>query len=95
MQVPGVDFTESFYPVASDTSTMILIGLTLYYEYYGWITELCDVEAAFQNPKMEVEMYIEWPEVILDLVIITKEFMEEYFIFLGKLMHENFGAALL
>ena len=31
MQVPGVDFTESFYPVALDTSTRILIGLTLYY----------------------------------------------------------------
>ena len=31
MQVPGVDFTESFYPVALDTSTRILIGLTIYY----------------------------------------------------------------
>ena len=29
MQVPGVDFTESLSPVAPDTSTRILIGLTL------------------------------------------------------------------
>ena len=30
MQVPGVDFIDSFLPVASDTSTRILIGLALY-----------------------------------------------------------------
>ena len=30
IQVPGVDLTESFSPVASDTSTRILVGLTLY-----------------------------------------------------------------
>ena len=29
MKVPGVDFTESLYPVASDTSTRILIGMNL------------------------------------------------------------------
>ena len=32
MQVPGVEFTESFLPVASDTSTRIVIRLTLYHE---------------------------------------------------------------
>ena len=31
MKVPGVDFTDSFYPVASDTSTRILIGPALYH----------------------------------------------------------------
>ena len=35
MQVPGVDFIGSFSPVASDTSTRILIGMTLYHEEYG------------------------------------------------------------
>ena len=59
MQVPGVDFTESFSPVVSDTSTRILIGLTLYYEDNGWTAKLCDVEAAFIHTNMEVEMYIE------------------------------------
>ena len=29
MQVPGVDFIDSLSPVVSDTSTIILIGLTL------------------------------------------------------------------
>ena len=54
MQVPGVDFTESFYPVAPDASTRTLIELTLYYEDDVWIADICDVEAAFLHPKMEV-----------------------------------------
>ena len=51
MQVPGVDFTESFYPVASDTSTRI-IGLYLYYEDNGCIAESHGVEAEFLHPNM-------------------------------------------
>ena len=72
MQVPGVDFIDSFSPVTSDTSTRILIGLTLYYKYYWWVAELCGMEAASLHPNMEVEMYIKWPEGIVDLGIITK-----------------------
>ena len=72
MQVPGVDFTESFSPVISDTSTSILIGLNLYHEEEGWITEICDVEAEFLHPNITVEMFIECPEVIVDLGIIIK-----------------------
>ena len=54
MQVPGVNDTELFSPVASDTSIRIMIGLNLYYEDYVWIADICDVEAAFLHPKMEV-----------------------------------------
>ena len=82
MQVPGFDFTESLLPVVSDTSTSILIGLTLYHWKYGWIAELCDVDAEFLHPNTEVEMYIKWPEVIMDFGIITKKSMEEYCILL-------------
>ena len=40
-------------------------------------------------------MYIEWPEVIVDLGIITKDFLEEYCILLGKSMYGDVDAALL
>ena len=40
-------------------------------------------------------MYITWPEGIVYLGIITKEFMEEYFILLENLMYVNVDAALL
>ena len=64
MQVPGSEFTESLSPVASDSSKITLIELTLYYEDDGWIAELCDVKAAFLHPNMEVEIYIEWTEIL-------------------------------
>ena len=60
----------------SDTSTKILIGLTLYYEYDGCIAEICVVEAAFLHPNMEVKMYIGWTQGIVDLGIISEEFLK-------------------
>ena len=72
----GVDFTDSFSPVASETSTRILIVLNLYYEDDACITELCDVESAFINFNMEVRIYIKWPEGIVDLGIMREAFRE-------------------
>ena len=50
MQVLGVDFTEKFSPVANDTSTRIIILLTLYYRHLGWECEVFDVEGHFLSP---------------------------------------------
>ena len=47
------------------------------------------------HPNTEVEMYNEWLEVIVYLVIIIKEFLEEYCILLGKLISTNGNAVLL
>ena len=69
--------------------------MTLYHEEYVWIANVCDAEAAFLHCNMEVEMFIEWNEGIVDLGIIAKEFMEEYCILLEKSMNGNFDAALL
>ena len=71
-----------------------MIGLNLYYEDDVWISELCDAEVAFIHPNTEVEMYIGWPEDIVDLVIISKDFLREYCILLVKLMYGNFDADL-
>ena len=40
-------------------------------------------------------MFIKWPEGILDLGIITKEFLVEYCILLEKSMYGNVHSALL
>ena len=40
-------------------------------------------------------MYIEWLEGIVDLGIISKEFLREYCILIGKSMHGNVDAELL
>ena len=44
---------------------------------------------------MKVDMYIEWSEGVLGLVIISEEFLREYCILLGQLMYGNDDAALL
>ena len=90
MQVPGVDSTKSLLPVASDTSTRILIDMN-----YVWVAEVYDVESSSLHPNMEVEMFIEWHEVIVDLGITTKEFMEEYCILIGNSMYGNVDAVIL
>jgi hypothetical protein len=47
MQIPGVDYTEYFAPVASDTAIRTIIGLHLYYEHKykadKWKLEMFDV----------------------------------------------------
>ena len=53
------------------------------------------MEEAFLHPNMKLEIYIEWPEGIVDLGIKTKEFLEEYCIFLVKSMYGNFDAEIL
>ena len=44
---------------------------------------------------MPVEMFIEWPEVIVDLGITKEELLEEYLILLGKSMYGNMDADIL
>ena len=53
------------------------------------------MKAALLHPNTEVDMYIKWPEGIVDLGIITREFLEKYCISLGKSVHENVETALL
>ena len=53
------------------------------------------MEEAILHTNMEFNMYIEWPQGILYLGIITKEFLAECCILLVKSMYGNFDAALL
>ena len=95
LQVPGVDFTEKFSPVANDTSTRILIGMTLYFsDKFSWVCETFDVEAAFLEPYLDIEMYIDWPEGIVDLGFISEEQKRTTCIQLRRSMYGNVDAAL-
>ena len=94
MQVPGVDFTEKFIPVANDTSTRIIILLTLYYKNQGWECEVFDVEAAFLEPYLDNEMYINWPEGIVELGFLTPEERDSTCVRLERSMYGNVDAAL-
>ena len=63
-QVPGVDYTETFSPVATDTSVRTVWAVSLYYQdkYDDWTMEMVDVETAFLNADLDEEIYIEVPE---------------------------------
>jgi hypothetical protein len=59
MMIPGVDFTERFSPVSTDEALRIQIGINLKKYILGWRTYTFDIEAAFLEPTMDNEMYIE------------------------------------
>ena len=63
-QIPGVDFTESFSPVATDSAVMTFWAMSLYYRKHhdDWANEMVDIETAFLNADLEEEVYIQIPE---------------------------------
>ena len=58
-QIPGVDFTESFSPVAGDTTIRTVLATAM---YLGWSCKAIDVEAAFLNADLEEDVYVEIPQ---------------------------------
>ena len=94
MQVSGVDFTKKLSPVANNTSTRIIILLTLYYKRSGWECEEFDVEAAFLVPFLDDEMYVKWPEEIVELGFLTPEERDSTCVRLERSMYGNVDAAL-
>jgi hypothetical protein len=77
MQIPGVDYTESFAPVASDTAIRTIIAMFLYYQNKNrsdiWKLEMFDVEAAFLNAELTKPVYIEWPQGMEEMGFINQE----------------------
>jgi len=94
MQVYGIDYKESFSPVASSSSVRMGIALTLYFEDEDWICEVIDIEAAFLEGDIEEPMYIEWPEGMVELGFLTLEEFQETCAELQKGMYGNVDAAL-
>ena len=93
-QIPGVDYTESFSPVATDATIQILLIYTLWKYHEGWRCEMFDVEAAFLNAELENTMYLKWPEGMRELGFITEEQEKNECIKLVRSMYGNVDAAL-
>ena len=90
-QIPGVDFTESFAPVATDTTTCIIFAFVLFKT--NWDCEIVDVEAAFLNADLDEDLYIDYPEGVVELGFETKDTAINYCILLDKAMYGAVQAA--
>ncbi|KAL0298826.1 UNVERIFIED_CONTAM: Retrovirus-related Pol polyprotein from transposon RE2, partial [Sesamum radiatum] len=58
-QRPGVDFEETFSPVAMPKSIRIMLAIAAWYGYEIW---QMDVKTAFLNSFVEEEIYMDQPE---------------------------------
>ncbi|KAL0445461.1 UNVERIFIED_CONTAM: hypothetical protein Slati_2268800 [Sesamum latifolium] len=58
-QRPGVDFEETYSPVAMAKSIQILLPIVAWYDYKIW---QMDVKMAFLNGFVEEEIYMDHPE---------------------------------
>ena len=58
MQIPGIDFDETFSPVAGFESLHLLLALATLED---WNIHQMDVKSAFLNGVLEEEIYMEQP----------------------------------
>jgi len=58
-QREGIDFKETFAPVAKFPTVRIMLALATHFD---WETEMMDVKTAFLYPEIEDEVYIAIPE---------------------------------
>jgi Reverse transcriptase (RNA-dependent DNA polymerase) len=98
MQIPGVDYTESFAPVASNTGFRVVIGIFLYYLHKfprdERVLEIFDVEVAFLNALLSNPVYIEWPNALKDLGLLSKEECDNTCAELTRAMYGNIDSPL-
>ena len=92
MQIPGVDFTEKFSPVAQPTSVRIVLVMVL---WLYWNCELIDIEAAFLEGRLKVSTFIDLSPGLVELGFITQEEFNEACIELQGGMYGNVDSALL
>nr|GFB62785.1 retrotransposon protein, putative, Ty1-copia subclass [Tanacetum cinerariifolium] len=58
-QTYGIDYEETFSPVADIRAIRIIIAITAYYDYEIW---QMDVKTAFLNGRLDEDIYMEQPE---------------------------------
>ena len=91
VQIPGVDFTDSFAPVATDAGIRIVFAITMHKK--TWTLEIIDVEASFLEGDLEEDIYLEWPEGVIEFGFEDQNVISEYCIKLNKAMYGTVQAA--
>jgi Reverse transcriptase (RNA-dependent DNA polymerase) len=60
VQIPGVDFSETFAPTANDTATRCVYTITLHED--DWVIHIIDIETAFLEAILNERAWVEIPE---------------------------------
>ena len=68
-KVQGVDYDETFSPVAKLKSVRIMLAIAAFYDYEIW---QMDVKTAFLNGFLKEELYMMQPEVLSILRMLTR-----------------------
>ena len=92
MQIPGVDYSQKFSPVAQASSVRLILAMTL---WLYWNCELVDIEAAFPEGRLKSKAYLELPPGLAELGFMTQKQFDESCIELNGGMYGNVDAALL
>ncbi|GJY91400.1 retrotransposon protein, putative, ty1-copia subclass [Tanacetum coccineum] len=74
-QTPGIDYEETFSPVADIRAIRILIAMAAYYNYEIW---QMDVKTAFLNGYLNEEVYMEQPKASGSNVTFLILYVETY-----------------
>jgi hypothetical protein len=62
-QIQGVNYDETFSPVAMLKSIRVMLAIAAYFDYEIW---QMDVKTAFLNGNIEEELYIVQPKAFVD-----------------------------
>jgi len=73
-QRPGLDFNETFAPVARMSSDRLLIAIAAHYKLH---VHQCDVKTVYLNSSIKEEIYMETPEQ-LDKILEKLISIEDY-----------------
>lgn len=69
-QVPGVDYNETFVPIAKMNSIHLTLAIVA---THGWVVHQMDVKSAFLHGDLDEEIYMEQPQgFIQDTSLVCK-----------------------
>nr|GEV58110.1 hypothetical protein [Tanacetum cinerariifolium] len=73
-QTPGIDYKETFSPIADKRAIRILIAIAAYYDYEIW---QMDVKTTFLNGYLNEEIYMEQPKGFVNPKYPNRQFCME------------------
>ncbi|GJS19765.1 retrotransposon protein, putative, ty1-copia subclass [Tanacetum coccineum] len=91
-QTYGVDYEETFSPIADIRAIRILIAIAAFYDYEIW---QMDVKTAFLNGFLEEEIYMEQPEGFIDPNHPRKVYLGEAAFILGIKIYRDRSRRLI